>query len=410
MKLKSITLLGLWLGLIHVSLSTRAQTVDSFIQMAIENNPGLESLRLKYQAAQFKSKQVADYPDPKVNIALGVLPIETRLGAQRFKMGINQELPWKGLLNAKAEVAASKAETMAYMDQSQAIDIAYNIRAAYATLLYINQRMKTIENRLAVLDAMEEMAKSAIRSGKGKLSNILLLERSRLGLENDLGILVQQKEGPTITINRWTGRPLDEPINVIRNTPISNNTDELLKYATTLHPMIQTLENQVDASIKESELTQLEAKPKLNVGIEYAWISQRDGIDIANNGRDAIMPMAGITIPFHTGRYDAKRQEEKVNQESIHAQLKDVKLSYQTDIAQAYAQIESAELSIKKMNELYKITTETIQLMRIEYASEGTRFEELLRLELDLIDYDLSIVQAHYQRDLAQATLLKYQK
>jgi hypothetical protein len=46
--------------------------------------------------------------------------------------------------------------------------------------------------------------------------------------------------------------------------------------------------------------------------------------------------------------------------------------------------------------------------MRTEYAAEGTRFEELLRLEMELIDYDLEILKAQYERRLAQAILLKY--
>jgi hypothetical protein len=47
--------------------------------------------------------------------------------------------------------------------------------------------------------------------------------------------------------------------------------------------------------------------------------------------------------------------------------------------------------------------------MRIEYASEGIRFEELLRLEMELIDYQLVTAKAKYNSLLAQATLKKYE-
>jgi len=63
---------------------------------------------------------------------------------------------------------------------------------------------------------------------------------------------------------------------------------------------------------------------------------------------------------------------------------------------------------IRKYESLKAITSETLKLMRTEYASEGTRFEELLRLEMELIDYDQEILNARYDQQLAMAILNKY--
>ena len=100
-----------------------AQSVESFIEMALDHNPGLEAMRLQYASAKEKAAQVADYPDPTVSVGLGVLPVETRLGAQRFKIGVTQMIPWKGLLNAKKEMVASQAEVYANIDQVKEIDM-----------------------------------------------------------------------------------------------------------------------------------------------------------------------------------------------------------------------------------------------------------------------------------------------
>ena len=83
---------------------------------------------------------------------------------------------------------------------------------------------------------------------------------------------------------------------------------------------------------------------------------------------------------------------------------------YQADIAAAYSQNELSLLEIQRVEGLKSITRETLDLMRTEYASEGTRFEELLRLEMELIDYDLIIAESKYNQLLAKATLLKYQR
>ncbi len=388
-----------------------AQSVESFIEMALDHNPGLEAMRLQYASAKEKAAQVADYPDPTVSVGLGVLPVETRLGAQRFKIGVTQMIPWKGLLNAKKEMVASQAEVYANIDQVKEIDIAYAIRTAYSTLVLLKDKEQVIQSKLELLNVLEDLAKSAVRSGKGKLSNVLLIQRSREGLLSDLGILQKREEKPSISINRWTGRALTEPIEVVSDASILNAQSELLQFANGDHPQYQILENQLNASQKAIELTEYERKPKIGVGLDYAFIDGRNNVpDLMGNGRDVLMPKGSISIPLHTGRYDAKRQEEKLKQEAIQSNIKDLQEMYQADIAAAYSQNELSLLEIQRVEGLKSITRETLDLMRTEYASEGTRFEELLRLEMELIDYDLIIAESKYNQLLAKATLLKYQR
>ena len=93
----------------------------------------------------------------------------------------------------------------------------------------------------------------------------------------------------------------------------------------------------------------------------------------------------------------------------LSARFKDVTELYQAEIIKAKADIDYEQDEIIKFEQLKLITRETIDLMRTEYASEGTRFEELLRLELELIDYDDAILRSRYLQDLAAATILKYQ-
>lgn len=403
-----------WLIIIitfFIALNIRAQSVASFIEMAYNHNPGLEAMRLQYASVKEKAAQVGDYPDPTVSLGLGVLPIETRLGAQRLKIGVTQMIPWKGLLSAKQEMVASQAEIYSNIDQVKEIDIGYAIRSAYSTLVLLQDKEQIIRSKLELLDVLEDLAKSAVRSGKGKLSNVLLIQRSREGLVADLGILQKRKEGPTININRWSGRNLTEPVELVTDVSLLKSKDDLVQFATSDHPQYQVLQNQIKASQKAIELTQYESKPKIGVGLDYAFIDGRSNVpDLAGNGRDVLMPMASISIPLHTDRYTAKRQEEKLKQEAISSTMKDFQEMYVADIAAAYSQSELSELEMDRVEGLKNITRETLDLMRTEYASEGTRFEELLRLEMELIDYDLIIAQSKYTQLLAKATLLKYQR
>jgi len=384
------------------------QSVEDLIMQAKEYNPGLKALQLDYQSALQKADQVNDWPDPTVNIGIGVLPVETRLGAQRFKIGVSQMIPWKGLLDAKRNVAGAMAEVQAYEDDIKEIDIEYAIRTAYSTIQFLEAKKEIISKRLEVLDALEEMSKSAVRSGKGKLSNVLFTERKREVLEADDSLLDKKIEQPSIMINRWTGQELDKKIEATPYTETLDNEDVIMDFASNQHPQYKKLNNARIVSDAKVELIKYESKPKIGVGLDYAYIDARNDVEIPGNGRDILMPMGSITIPLHKGRYSAIRQEETIKQQAIDQKIEEIRDMYTAEVKLAYSTIEYSDDVIRKYESLKEITSETLKLMRTEYAAEGTRFEELLRLEMELIDYDLEIIKAQYERRLAQAILSKY--
>jgi Cu(I)/Ag(I) efflux system membrane protein CusA/SilA len=401
MKVVTIVLLLIMSG------STQAQSVHELIDWAKDHNPGLKALDLEYQAAYKIKDQKGDYPDPKVSLGLGVLPVETRLGAQRIKLGVTQMIPWKGLLDARVDLASAQAEIKQSMRDVKSIDIEYAIRTAYSALIFLEERKGLIDDRLEVLDILEELAKSAVRSGKGKLSNVLFIQRSRESMEEEKLLLEKQKEQPTIMINRWTGRRLDSNIDVVYDAGSSMNVN-VLADSIGDEPQFRILENRILASEKAISLTRFEEKPKIGVGLDYAIIDARNDVSIPRNGRDILMPMGSITIPLNKGRFQAKRAEEKIKQDAIQALADDMREMFNAELTQAHSQVELADLRINKSNKLKLITRETLNLMRTEYASEGSRFEELLRLEMELIDYDMEIIKAEYQKELAYAIIYKY--
>ncbi len=405
MRKYAILILGLcW------HLSAHAQSVDHFIDLAIKHNPGLEALRLGYESAKEQSNQVGDYPDPKVSLGIGVLPVETRLGAQRFKVGVSQSIPWKGLLDARKDTKFLQAQSLSYKDDVKEIDIAYAIRSAYNSLVFIEESKEVIKRKIELLDVLSEIAQSTVRSGKGKLSNVLLVQRNKEAMESDLILLEKKKEGPTIMINRWTGRPLDQSIEMSESIEVSEDVGQYIDFAQKDHPEFKILESQIVASEKSVELTFLEAKPKVGIGLDYAWIDGRNDVpNLSGNGRDILMPMGSISIPLHKDRFEAKRLEEKIKQESLNALKQEKQEFYLSEIAIAQSQRELAELEIKKVEQLKSITRETLELMRSEYSAEGTRFEELLRLEMELIDYDMLVAMSRYNQLNSAATLLKFQ-
>ncbi len=379
------------------------QSIDSLIDLAVQNNHGLKSLSLEYEAAQQKAHQVGGIPDARVTLGWGVSPVQTRLGPQVARVGVQQAIPQRGLLHKKRSIAQSRAEIKSSLESMQILDIEYAIRTAYAQLIQVKEEQSILNRKMAVLEGLEELAKSKLRSGKGSLSDNLLIERSRIDIQNQKELLEKERESYLININRWTGRPLLTEVDLVDSTLSSNISTTAL--SPDAHPRLQWLDQQIRVSEEEAELTSIEQKPSIMLGLDYALVTSRTDVEIPGNGRDILMPMGSINIPINKSVYQARRQEERITQQSISERIQDTKSSFEAVISSAISDIEYVEIGMEKIRSLQKITMETIKLMKTEYASEGTGLEEILRLEIDLLEYEIQLSKMNLRKAIGYATL-----
>ncbi len=393
-----------------ISWSLFGQPIETLIQEAIDHHPGMKAMQLEYQAALTKADQVKDFPDPTINLGIGVLPVETRLGSQVLKLGAMQPIPWKGLLQSRLDFMVAQAEILSQRDKLLTKDIAYAIRTAYAELRYLESLRSVHGEKIELLSGLNELSQSAVRSGKGNLSDVLMVERMNSMVHSDLNIIDLRKETPTIIINRWRGQAFDLPINIVDSIALDQNLSGYQDYASDRHPQYEIYDAQIAATQSKVSLTKLESKPQIAVGFDYAMISGRSDVTIDQNGRDVFMPMGSVRIPIHTGRYQAIREEQELIQQQIAQKRQATQELYTAEIAKALSTIKYADSEIQKINGLKEITKETLQLLRSEYATEGRKFEELLRLELELIDYDSVILGYRLKKELATAIILKYKE
>ena len=106
MKNKIITLIMI---LVWGASVVQAQRLDTYLQIAADNNPGLQSKYKEFEAALQKIPQVNALPDPSFSFGYFISPVETRVGPQRAKFSLSQLFPWFGTLEAKGDAAALMA-------------------------------------------------------------------------------------------------------------------------------------------------------------------------------------------------------------------------------------------------------------------------------------------------------------
>ncbi len=399
-----------WLSIVAMvalSVPAHAQSLDSLLKVAKEENPTLKALEEGYRADKYMAPQVNVLPDPEVGVGIFALPPETRLGPQRLSIGASQMFPWKGTLQARAAIADAKAEAKPIQSAGVALDLAWRIRTAYYTLYKLEQKQRILKEDLELFKALESLSMVKTRNGQGSMSDVLRVQLKIRELHRQLELLETAKQKPTSAINTAIGRMSDVPIRIrsIPDTTMPMRYEALLQKVRAVHPGLEMLELQKEIARRNIDLNQYRSKPVFGVGLDYIAVGRRTDADPSGNGRDILIPKMKIKVPLYRKQYRARDNEQKWRIAALEEQERAFALQLADRARQAWEQYNTAGIRYQLYEEQSQTTRTIIHILQADYSSAGKSFDELLKYHVSLIDYDLKKLDAFIQKAMAVAAV-----
>lgn len=408
MKIKTIIFS---LFLLTWSATVHAQSLEELLAMVKQNNIELKVLEKEYFAALEKAPQVSQLPDIEVGVGGFPLPVETRLGAQGIRFSGTQMFPWPGVLDSKKELELAKAKALYERVGTSELEITYRVKQGYYRLYEIQQSQAIIRRNIAILKSLEQLALSKVESGKSTAADVLTVQLKIEELEQELKILETAKVSPTATINQLLNRDLSTPISIsdsLAYTVLPFDKNALLADISATHPMLRMFELQQEVSRQAITLNELNGKPSFGVGMDYITVGKRDDAEPSNNGRDILQLRASVKIPLFREQYAAKEREEQLKIDALEDKKEDVFTLFSTAIEKAYAEHETARLKTELYSRQIEITEAAITILETDYSTQGSNFDELLRLEKELVDYDLKMLRAVVHSHIAKSGIERF--
>ncbi|WP_338794293.1 TolC family protein [Bernardetia sp. MNP-M8] len=404
-----------------ISLS-KAQSLEDYFVMAAKNNPKVQADYKEFEIALQKIAQVNVLPDPTLSLGYFLSPIETRVGAQRARAELSQMFPWFGTLQAKENLAALQAEAMYQRFLNSKNQIFYQVSAAYYPL-YELQKLKEIENQnIEILKTYKNIATIKFENGQGSMVNVLRVDIMLKEAMTNLEIL-RKKEQPLLSRFKQIVNLKEE----IENKKVKLNfspsdstllqksysfTDLALQKDSLLinNPILEELETQIKASQAKEEVVIKEGLPKIGVGITYIATSKRTDMDLPQNGKDAIMPMASISLPIYRKKYKAAQKQAQLEQELFQLKKEDKTNELLTSYDKILFDLQKQQDLIKLYNEQIKESEQILRLLYSAYSNAGVDFEEVLRMQQQVLSYQKKIImeQTAYQISIAELNYLTH--
>ena len=385
--------------------SLQAQTLQDYLNEAAENNPSLKASYLSFEASLKRVSQVNALPDPTLSFGYFISPIETRTGAQQARFSLSQMFPWFGTLKAKEQVATLQAEVQYQNFVDQKNLLFQKVKTAYYPLYEVKEHLHLQKENLKILETYKQLATNSFANGKGQLTDVLRVDIMIDDAKTDIQLLEEQINPLSVKFNRLLNRADTMKVLISDILTIEKQGQEISKDSIQESPKIKALENQLASLEAKETLAQKSGLPQIGVGIDYAFISERSDVSIPDNGRNAVMPMFRVSLPIYRKKYKSAVEESQLHQQAVEYQIKATKNTLVSDYENSKYEVDKA----RQLDSLYESqlqkTTQILNLLYTGYSNSGKDFEEVLRMQQQLLKYEMAQATVRTQYHLAYARL-----
>ena len=388
------------------STLANAQSLDDYFKIAAENNHGLEAKYKSFEAAMQKVTQVSSLPDPNLSFGYFVSPVETRVGPQRARFSLTQMFPWFGTLKAQEDAATLMAEAKYQEFLDARNKLYYKVSASYYPLYELQKLISIEEENQRILSSYKEIATIQFQNDKGSMVDVLRVDIMLKDATTNLAILGQKKKPLEIRFNKLLNRSDDDKVVVqdslfTFNLPANYRKDSLFSS----NPLLDELELKIEASKASEQAVLKQGLPKLGVGLDYVIVGQRTDMSVPDNGKDVFMPMVSVSLPIFRGKYKAAQKEAQLMQEAYALQREDVSNRLTSSYEMIWFEIQKKLELVQLYEDQIQESEQSLSLLFSAYSNSGKDFEEVLRMQQQILKYQKMKVTALSEYNIAIAEI-----
>lgn len=384
------------------------EVLGQYLRQAAENNPGVQASFNNYYAALEKVPQVGALPDPKILFGYYIPSMEIRMGERVFDLGLSQSFPWFGTLQAQKDEASRQAEMQYQVFLKEKNDLFYKVKSAYYKL-YANQKSISItEEYLKILRKDERLALNRVEAGRASMSDVLRVQMEIKENQTRLEFFRDNKQSLASGFNALLNRPVDEQVAVTDSLGmpgLTMNDKSLMDSVLNKNPELNRLREQDAALESRIAVAKKSGMPSLDLGVSYANMSPLPEMEA--NRQVMLMPMATISIPLYRKKYKAMVNEAGLQRRSVQHEIADMQNTLQADLVSAINNYKDAERKVALYNELLIQARQTLNILTAAYMGGEEDYEEVLRVEQQLLRYQLDLENARADLNTSVALIEK---
>ncbi|MCH8175990.1 MAG: TolC family protein, partial [Proteobacteria bacterium] len=161
-------------------------SVETAIEAAVRDNPGLAEMRSRYAAMAEIPSQAGALPDPVLSFAAMNLPMDTfnrdQEAMTQMQLGFSQLFPFPGKRGLREQAAEFEARAAFFSIDEMRLRLINQVVSKWWQVYYLDRAVDTVESNRLLLAQFIEVARTKYETGTGLQQDVLLaqLELSKL--------------------------------------------------------------------------------------------------------------------------------------------------------------------------------------------------------------------------------------
>jgi outer membrane protein, heavy metal efflux system len=384
---------------------------EQYLQQALKNNPGLQAQHKDWEASQQQVDITSTLPDPTLSAGFFTPPMERFMGNQWVDVGLMQMFPWPGTLGKQKSAAEKMAESQYHQYRDERNRLFMEVTRLWLEIYRKEQELKIIERFKQILKDREDIIYIRYEAGQqssGLTLDIYRLEIQLAAMDNRDEKIREEYRALVVSFNILTGRELAETIETPDTLTVFTPEDFDTQPNTesfASNPQFNKAQTAAEAAEIQQEVSRFKTKPMLGLGLQYSYFAPGEAAMGQMDGGHMIMPMVSVSLPIFGRKNQATQKQSQLLADAAQFRQNDRINILQTQWVQLRAKISN----LQRDNEFYKrqldITQKSWELVINAYASGDEGFDELLRIQDQLLDLEWRMLENQINQNLAMAEM-----
>ncbi|MGB4292116.1 MAG: TolC family protein [Bacteroidales bacterium] len=423
-----------------------------YIDIALKNNPLVQQKFYEYQASVERVRQTGTLPDPELSAGVFLKPMEIVTGLQYADLALMQMFPWFGVLkNAREETnLMSRAKYEAFRDAGE--QISFEVRKTWYELYKIRKNISTVEKNIGILNTIEGLVLEKFRTGAGGgtmgssagmnmtavstssaaqsagsqgmqnmggnmqsssgaqpqmdskpagmpstspgtgLYDLYLIQIEAGNLQNSLDYLKDEERSVKSLFNTYLSRDPGSDVftpDTLAAGPLPVTVTAIPDSITANNAMLSMLDYERQSYTYKKRMSELMGYPMFGLGLNYSVIGKSEMSGSSMNGGDMIMPMVRITIPVNRKKYSAMQKEASLLELAASNSYRNMYNNLQAEYYATMKMYNDAQRRVALYKNQYDLAGKSFELVLKNYSVNKSDLTEVLRIEQQILDYEL---------------------
>jgi len=408
--------------------NVNAQSLDSLIQEALQNNPQIKSLEFKIKSSMHKVGTVNTLPPPTVGLELSQMPFNS---LNFWNEPISQNLTFSqmfilgGKLDAMSDVEKSNVIISQDNLEIYKTNLRANIKMVYFNLWMYTKKIEVQNESIYLLNQLLTSITNLYEINKISQADIFTVKSELAFNETQLLILNNQLESEIYKINKLLGRNLDSKnISISKDisiVPFNISQEELEAQLNAKNATLKKMNSMIDMTKLDITANKKDLIPDLMLS-GMLMRMPKGMLLTANSKLNINEPMTGsdygyslmasFTIPFapwSKGKIENREQELQTGIQSIELEKNDMQREMITQLKSAYMKLKTAwELIRLYSDKVIPLYRDAINAQLNSYQSNQININTVIDANRMLLMQTMNyyMAQADYQMAIAEIEMM----